>query len=71
MGLLKNKVNKQNEHDKLLHRLGLNENDLEFLLLSIKNAMISGAVLDQAVSTITKLQNMYTALQNSKKNKKS
>tara|TARA_B100000131_G_scaffold317802_1_gene360485 strand:- start:1560 stop:1775 length:216 start_codon:yes stop_codon:yes gene_type:complete len=71
MGLLKSKVSEQTEHDKLLQRLGLNENDLEFLLLAIKNAMISGSVLDQAVSTITKLQNMYTALQNSKKKKKS
>tara|TARA_B100001250_G_C19800742_1_gene790939 strand:- start:2570 stop:2776 length:207 start_codon:yes stop_codon:yes gene_type:complete len=68
MGIL-NKVSKNSEFSELTNKLQLNTGDLEFILLAIKNSMISGAQLDQAVATITKIQGMYTALQKAVKKK--
>ena len=69
MGLL-DKIAKPSEQRQLLKELALNESDVEFILLAIKNSMISGSHLNQAVSTISKLQKLYTTLQQLKKKKK-
>ena len=41
----------------------LTKTDVEFILLNIKNSMISGAMLEQAVITVQKLQKIYKKLE--------
>tara|TARA_B100000131_G_C17912427_1_gene530894 strand:+ start:412 stop:687 length:276 start_codon:yes stop_codon:yes gene_type:complete len=60
---LKSKMVKPSEKLKLIKELQITEADIEFLLIAIKNSMIPGANLEQAVTTIEKLQNIYKKLQ--------
>tara|TARA_B100000131_G_scaffold323098_1_gene379822 strand:- start:7871 stop:8146 length:276 start_codon:yes stop_codon:yes gene_type:complete len=60
---LKSKMVKPSEKRKLIKELKITETDIEFLLTAIKNSMIHGSTLEQAVATIEKLQNIYTQLQ--------
>ena len=71
MGLMdKIKEPSISDKQKLVKQLALNTQDVEFILLAIKNSMIAGSHLDQAVSTVTKLQKLYTKLEELNNNKK-
>jgi len=65
MSRVSSKLAKPTEKRKLIKELKITETDIEFLLTAIKNSMIPGASLEQAVVTIEKLQNIYTELQKS------
>ena len=62
LGLIKDIVKKPDKVSKERADLMLMKQDVEFLLLTIKNSMISGATLEQAVITVQKLQNIYKRL---------
>jgi len=64
MGILHKGTNlktevKENNKTKL-DALGLEIEDLSFILTAIRNSMISGTSLEQAVKTVYKLQTLYT-----------
>jgi len=61
MGLLKNTMTGKQQKDKALEAM-LDKKDIEFLLLNMKNSMISGSMLEQAVITAQKLQNIHRKL---------
>ena len=64
MSRVSNKLAKPTEKTKLIKELQITEQDIEFILLAIKQSMIPGASLEQAVNTIEKLQNIYKKLKN-------
>ena len=71
MGLMdKIKEPSISDKQKLVKQLALNTQDVEFILLAIKNSMIAVSHLDQAVSTVTKLQKLYTKLEELNNKKK-
>lgn len=49
---------------------GLEQTDITFILNAIKNAMIPGADLQQAVLTVAKLQDIYAQFERAKNSKK-
>ena len=57
------KFAKPSEKQKLTKELKITEADIEFILLAIKQSMIPGSSLEQAVKTIEKLQEIYSTLQ--------
>ena len=61
MGLIKNTLSGKKAEETKQGTM-LEKADIEFLLLNIKNSMISGATLEQAVLTVQKLQNIYRKL---------
>ena len=60
---IRSKSVKASDKNKLIKALKITEQDIEFILIAIKNSMISGSSLEQAVSTIEKLQKIYEQLQ--------
>mgnify|MGYP001485097173 CR=1 FL=1 len=66
MGLIRDSLSKKVTKEESAAWM-LTQTDIEFILLTIKNSMISGAMLEQAVVTVQKLQNIHKKLDSSKK----
>ena len=62
MSRVSSKLAKRTKKQELIKELQITEKDIEFILLAIKQSMIPGSSLEQAVSTIEKLQEIYKKL---------
>ena len=63
MGLLGEQLEKENLEEAEKRAIKFNLNDLDFLLKLITDSMIKGSQLQQAVTTVIKLQKLKSELE--------
>ena len=66
MGLLSEQLEKEKKEIAEKNAIKFNINDLDFLLKLITDSMIKGSQLQQAVTTVIKLQKLKSELENNK-----
>ena len=64
MGLLSEQLEQQKKEIAEKNAIKFNINDLDFLLKLITDSMIKGSQLQQAVTTVIKLQKLKSELEN-------
>lgn len=64
MGLLSEQLEKEKKEIAEKNAIKFNINDLDFLLKLITDSMIKGSQLQQAVTTVIKLQKLKSELEN-------